>query len=161
MAKSLKDFCTSMMMTHGKPEVIAYDIGTLAQNFVEYFGLSSYPNLIELKLLLDEYHKIATIRPGHLGGLSALHYPDDHKKLNIEYEADDWVGRSEFSIVHDCYEAVQETFEEMVLGYKAHRDPTDLCMKPYADRFAAAVLMQPLVFIPAILETGIDICSLP
>ncbi|MCL0047864.1 hypothetical protein M1N20_00100 [Dehalococcoidia bacterium] len=149
-----------MLRTYGGPGDVAYDIGALARHFVEFFELSSYPNLLELKLLLDLHHQMASIQPGYLGGLPGCHYLDELKKLNIKYEATDWMGRNEFTIVHECYEAIQETFEDMVKGYRAYRDPTDLCMKPYADRFAAAVLMQPGVFIPAILETGLDICSL-
>ena len=160
MAKSLEGFCSTMFRTYGSPGSIAYDIGTLAGQFVQYFGLSSYPNLIELKLLLDLHHQMASIQPGHLGGLAGCHYLDELKKLCIEYEATDWLGRNEFTIMHELYEAVQETFERLVHGYQAHRDPTTLCMKPYADRFAAAVLMQPDVFVAAILETGLDICAL-
>ncbi|MEA3442640.1 MAG: hypothetical protein U9R04_04025 [Chloroflexota bacterium] len=160
MARSFEDFCASMLRVYGRPEAIAYDIAVLAQHFVEYFGLSSYPNLLELKLVLDLHHQIVSIQPGCLGGLAACHYLDRSDKLNIEYEGTDWLGRNEFSIVHECYEAIQETFEVMTTGYKAYRDPTNLCMKPYADRFAAAVLMQPEVFIPAVIETGLDVCSL-
>jgi len=161
MAKSLKDFCILMLKTYGRPEAIAYDIGDLAHHFVEYFGLSSYPNLMELKLLLDLHHQMASIQPSSMGGLTGCHYLDSFKKLNIEYEAMDWQGRIEFTIVHECYEAIQETFEFMVQGYKAYRDtdqPT--CMKPFANRFAAAVLMQPEVFLPVLLESGLDIVSL-
>lgn len=160
MAPSLEGFCNSILRTYGSPDAVAYNIGALATDFVDFFGLSSYPHLLEMKLLLDQRREVASIQPGHLGGLSGLHYLDLKNKLNIEYEATDWLGRSEFSIMHECYEAIQETFEEMVPGYRARRDPTGLCMKPYADRFAGAVLMQPRVFAPAILETGLDICAL-
>ena len=86
---------------------------------------------------------------------------DNFKKLNIEYEATNWQGRVEFTIVHECYEAIQETFEDIVRGYKAYRDPAEpTCMKPFANRFAAAVLMQPEVFLPVLLESGLDIFSL-
>ena len=70
MAQSLEGFCSIMLRTYGSPGSIAYDIGTLAGQFVQYFGMSSYPNLIELKLLLDLHHQMASIQPGHLGGLA-------------------------------------------------------------------------------------------
>ncbi|HEX76931.1 MAG TPA: hypothetical protein G4O03_00710 [Dehalococcoidia bacterium] len=150
-----------MLRTYGSPNAIAYDVGALARHFVEFFGLSFYPNLMELKLLLDLRHQMASIQPGHLGGLPGCHYLDNFRKLNIEYEATSWQGRVEFTIVHECYEAIQETFEEIVQGYKAYRDPAEpTCMKPFANRFAAAVLMQPEVFLPALLESGLDIFSL-
>ena len=161
MARSLEDFCISMLNTYGRPETIAYDIGNLAHHFVDYFGLSSYPNLMELKLLLDVHHQMASIQPSSMGGLSGCHYLDNFKKLNIEYEATDWQGRIEFTIIHECYEAIQETFEAMVQGYEAYRDPEQpTCMKPFANRLAAAVLMQPEVFLPVLLESGLDIFSL-
>jgi hypothetical protein len=161
MAKSLNDFCALMLKTYGRPEAIAYDIGDLANHFVEYFDLSSYPNLMELKLLLDLHHQMASIQPSSMGGLSGCHYLDSFKKLNIEYAATDWQGRIEFTIVHECYEAIQETFEDIVQGYKAYRDSDEpSCMKPFANRFAAAVLMQPEVFLPVLLESGLDIFSL-
>jgi hypothetical protein len=160
MTKSLESFCISMLRIYSRPESIAYQIGALANHFVQYFGLSSYPNLIEIKLLLDNHHKLASIQPGQLGGLPGCHYLDEVKKLCIEYEATGWLGRNEFTIMHECYEAIQETFERLVPGYKAHRDSTTLCMKPYADRFAAAVLMQNNVFSAALKEAGLDVCSL-
>lgn len=160
MARSLEDFCISMLNTYGRPENIAYETGSLASHFVEYFGLSSYPNLIELKLLLDNHHQIASIEPRYMGGLVGCHYIDELNKLCIHYEATDWLGRNEFTIVHECYEAIQETFEKIVPGYQAQRDSPSLCMRPYADRFAAAVLMQPEVFLPVLLESGLDIFSL-
>jgi hypothetical protein len=161
MAKSLKDFCALMLKTYGRPETIAYDIGDLANHFVEYFELSSYPNLMELKLLLDLHHQMASIQPSSMGGLAGCHYLDNFKKLNIEYEATNWQGRIEFTVIHECYEAIQETFEDIVRGYKAYRDPAEpTCMRPFANRFAAAVLMQPEVFLPVLLESGLDIFSL-
>lgn len=161
MAKSLEDFCILMLKTYGEPGAIAYHIGDLAHHFVEYFGLSSDPNLMELKLILDLYHQTASIQPSSMGGLSGCHYLDNFRKLNIEYEATNWRGRIEFTIIHECYEAIQETFEAMVLGYKAYRDANEpTCMKPYANKFAASVLMQPAVFLPALLESGLDIFSL-
>ncbi len=161
MPKSLDDFCILMLKVYGRPEVIAYDIGRLARGFVEYFGLSSDPDLMELKLILDRHHQMASIRPGRMGGLSGCHYVDRFKKLNIEYEATNWQGRIEFTIIHECYEAIQETFEAMVRGYRAYRDANEpTCMRPFANRFAASVLMQPEVFIPALLESGLNIFSL-
>ena len=160
MAKSLEGFCNSMLRAYSNPESIAYDIGALAGHFVEYFGLSSYPNLIEMKLLLDNHHKMASIQPSQLGGLSGCHYLDEVDKLCIEYEATGWLGRNEFTIMHECYEVIQETFERLAHGYRAHRDSTTLCMKPYADRFAAAVLMQNDVFTSALKEAGLDVCAL-
>ena len=160
MVRSLESFCNSMLRMYSSPELIAYQIGILANHFVQYFGLSSYPNLIEIKLLLDNYHKIASIQPNQLGGLVGCHYLDEVNKLCIEYEATGWLGRNEFTIMHECYEVIQETFERLVPGYRAYRDPTTLCMKPYADRFAAAVLMQKDVFTTALKEAGLDVCSL-
>jgi len=161
MARSLDDFCTLMLKTYGRPENVAYNIGDLAHQFIDYFGLSSYPNLMELKLLLDLHHQIASIQPKSMGGLPGCHYLDSFKKLNIEYEATDWQGRIEFTVIHECYEAIQETFEVMVQGYKAYRDPDQpTCMKPFANRFAAAVLMQSEVFLPVLLESGLDVFSL-
>jgi hypothetical protein len=72
-----------------------------------------------------------------------------------------WQGKIEFTIIHECYEAIQETFEVMVQGYKAYRDANEpTCMKPFANKFAASVLMQPEVFLPVLLESGLDIFSL-
>ena len=158
MPLSLQDFCEAMLVIYGRPE--AMDVGALAGQFVESFGLSSNPDLEELQLQLDAYNRVASIQPGHLGGLAGCHYLDRRKRLNIEYEANDWEGRTEFSVVHECYEAIQETFEDLVPGYRARRNPSNLCMNPEADRFAAAVLMQPEVFTAAVMQTGLDICLL-
>ena len=69
-------------------------------------------------------------------------------------------GTDRVLIVHECYEAIHEGFEELEPGYHAQRSSSNLCMNPRSDKFAAAVLMQPEVFTAAIMETGLDICSL-
>lgn len=158
MPRSLQDFCEAMLNLYGRPQAMECD--ALARQFVVFYGLSASPDLEELRLALDAYHHAARIQPGCLGGLAACHYLDRRKKLNIEYAESDWEGRTEFSVVHECYEAIQETFEEMVPGYRARRNQSNVCMSPEADRFAAAVLMQPEVFTAAIMQTGLDICSL-
>jgi hypothetical protein len=158
MSRSLQDFCETMLVLHGRPEAVEDD--GLAQHFVQFYGLSASPDLEEIRLLLDEYHHVACIQPGQLGGLSAYHYRDRRRRLNIEYAATDWQGRTEFSIVHECYEAIHEGFEELEPGYHAQRSSSNLCMNPRSDKFAAAVLMQPEVFTAAIMETGLDMCSL-
>lgn len=160
MSKSLDSFCISMLRMYSNPELVAYQIRYSGRSFRTIFWPISYPNLIEIKLLLDNHHKMASIQPGQLGGLSGCHYLDEVIQLCIEYEATGWLGRTEFTIMHECYEVIQETFERLVPGYRAHRDSTTLCMKPYADRFAAAVLMQNDVFTSALKEAGLDVCAL-
>ena len=84
-----------MLVLHGRPEAVEDD--GLARHFVQFYGLSASPDLEEIRLLLDECHHVACIQPGRLGGLSAYHYRDRRHRLNIEYEATHWEGRTEFS----------------------------------------------------------------
>ncbi|MDP3062127.1 MAG: hypothetical protein Q8O40_02765 [Chloroflexota bacterium] len=156
MGSELGRFCELMLQRYGGPQRIGLDTATLAGEFVRRFALSSIPTLLEVRQLLDEHYKVARIEPKDITCLPSLSYQEDQEWV-IEYDANQSVGRTLHSIMHELYEVIQHTFEEVVPVYRAPWH--DHCLKPFADRFAAAVVMQPAVYLPALLETGLDIVA--
>ena len=135
--------------------------GILAGEFAEHFLLSGQPTLMEFHMFCEQIgiHMEARNLPPDMG---AHHYLDQSAgKYKLEYEQEQWVGTSEFKVAHDLYEIIQEIFEEICPGYEVRRNralPT--CMAPYANRFAAALVMNEELMQRSIIETGFDIDAL-
>lgn len=159
MTQPLAGFCQLMVEKHGSPSVIKD--GVLAREFVEHFWVSVNPTLVEFQLLCKQIGIDVEAKrlPLEIG---AHHYFDQLAgKYRLEYEQEQWVGTSEFKIVHDLFEIIQETFEVLYPDYRAPRNramPT--CMAPHANRFAAAVVMNEDVFRRYAIETGLDVIAL-
>jgi hypothetical protein len=155
----LTKFCQTMIQKYGFPSSIKD--GVLAQEFAEYFLISSQPTLLEFHLLCERLgiDMAANSLPREIG---AHHYLDRKVgRYKLEYEHEQWVGTSEFKVAHDLYEIVQETFERNCLGYAAPRNPEcPTCMAPHANNFAAALVMDEELILSSAIETGLDIVSL-
>jgi len=148
-----------MVQKYGSPSSIKD--GVLAREFAAHFLLSSQPTLMEFHLLCDQLGIDMEARKLPLD-IGAHHYLDRSAgKYKLEYEQEQWVGTSEFKVAHDLYEIVQETFEKTCPGYKPPKNPAHpTCMAPYANRFAAALVMNEELLRRAIVETGFDIVAL-
>jgi hypothetical protein len=159
VATVLPDFCQLMVQKYGSPSSIKD--GILAREFAAHFLLSSQPTLLEFHLLCNQLGIDMEARklPMELG---AHHYLDRTVgKYRLEYEQEQWVGTSEFKVAHDLYEIVQETFEKICPGYKAPRNPAHpTCMAPFANRFAAALVMNEELMSSSVVETGFDVVEL-
>ena len=91
----------------------------------------------------------------HLDSVKGIHYSTPGGGYDIHYRDDLWDGGREFTVVHETYEIIHETLCDM------HSDsPPDRKVCREADRFAAAVLMQPRAFEPLALEWGLDVPTL-
>ena len=64
-------------------------------------------------------------------------------------------GIWDYSVIHETYEIIYETLCDMESG-----SPPDRKVCTQAERFAAAVLMQPRAFEPLALEWGLDVLRL-
>ena len=73
----------------------------------------------------------------------------------IHYREDLWAGTQDYSVVHETYEIIHETLCDM-----DSNSPPDRIVCRQAERFAAAVLMQPRAFAPLALEWGLDVLAL-
>ncbi len=158
MKGPLYDFCSLMVDQYGSPEIINAD--DLAEEFATHFFVSTRPTLIEFHLLGKRFGvdmAAAKLPPE----FRAHHYLDrSSERYSLEYRHEQWVGTSEFNIAHDLFEIIQETFEEVRPGYRAPRDPArPTCMAPHANRFAAALVMNRVMFSKALIELGLDMVA--
>ena len=74
-------------------------------------------------------------------GLKGAHFGDPANGYDIYYLDALWEGAREHTVLHETYEIIYETLCDLESGA-----PPDRRVCPEADRFAAAVLMQPETF---------------
>jgi hypothetical protein len=152
----LEDFCNVLHDKHGS--ALPLSPGKLAEEFVTHAGLSSYPSFLELHSVLLRYGigeiSATNALPPDLRGAHCSYKGSDY---TIEYDADSWTGRVEFIMGHEFYEIIQEKYQSLYPDYTIKPRPL-ICYD--ANKFSAALLMQPELFCKAIYETGFDIAQL-
>ena len=152
MNMTREEFCRRLLdddSTHDtlNPEGIAAD-------FVRYFRLSGRPTLDELCVMLSRAG-FGEVSGRHLDSVKGIHYSAPGGGYDIHYRDDLWDGTQDYSVLHETYEIIHETLCDM------HSDsPPDRKVCREADRFAAAVLMQPRAFEPLAMEFGLDVPAL-
>ena len=153
MTKTLDGFCRERM-----DSVLAWERtnpSSLADAFVRFFGLSLRPTLDELTGLLQAA-RIGSVLGAPLdGSLRGVHSSAPEGGYDIHYREDQWAGAQEHTVLHETYEIICETLGDL---YPASPLSGDVCRE--ADRFAAAVLMQPAVFAAYAEATGLDVIAL-
>ena len=128
----------------------------IAREFVRYTGLSAFPDFGELISTLLSMEIGAILPSNHLpGDMRGLHYRLDSGAYTIEYAAGAAEGARCFTVLHETHEIIYEILAEIV-GQPVPRRRA--CKE--ADRFAAAVLMQPAPFSVYALATGLDVVAL-
>ncbi len=146
-----EDFCRTLLDDHPRE---ALDPETLAARFVGYFDVSARPTMEEIKALLKRagFGEVSGNRHMDVKG---IHYSAPGGGYDIHYREDLWEGTQDYSVLHETYEIIHETLCDMESG-----SPPDRKVCTQADRFAAAVLMQPRAFEPLALEWGLDVLKL-
>ena len=151
MNKTREDFCRDLLDDDPRE---ALDPETLAAHFVRYFDVPARPTMDELKALLKRagFGEVSSSR--HMDA-KGIHYSSPNGGYDIHYREDLWEGTQDYSVVHETYEIIHETLCDMHSGSRPDRK---VCRQ--AERFAAAVLMQPRAFEPLALEWGLDVLKL-
>ena len=146
-----EDFCRSLLDDHPQK---ALDPERLAARFVHYFDVPARPSMEQLKALLKRtgFGEVSGSRHMDVKG---IHYSSPNGGYDIHYREDLWDGTQDYSVIHETYEIIHETLCDMHSGSQPERA---VCTE--ADRFAAAVLMQPRAFEPLALEWGLDVLRL-
>lgn len=128
----------------------------LAEEWVKTSALSPLPCLSEIARQLERYG-VKELRPAPLPGLRGHHFSYRGGDYTILLEDGAWRGTTEFTSLHEFYEILLERLEVLFPLY--HRPPhPEICW--LANAFAAAVLMQADLFLPALYETNFDIIKL-
>ena len=153
MTETLGGFCRELLDDHtqGKP----LDAETIAAAFVACFRVSARPTLEDLTGLMSRagFGDVSEMRLDQ--GLKGVHFGMPGRSYDIYYKQALWQGAKEHTVLHEAYEIIHETLCELHSGTRPERE---VCRQ--ADRFAAAVLMQPESFAASALENGMDVVAL-
>ncbi len=132
----------------------ALDPEAMAARFVDCFRLPVRPTLDQLTALMERAG-FGTVRDGHMEGLKGAHIGEPSGEYHIYHRSDLWEGTKSHTVLHEAYEIIHETMCDLHSGGPPCRT---VCRE--ADRFAAAVLMQPDVFLPYARASGLDVTTL-
>ena len=146
-----EDFCRILLEERPRDGL---DPETLAARFVRYFDVPARPSMDELKALLKGAGFGEVSGNGHMD-VKGIHFSAPGGGYDIHYREDLWEGTQDYSVIHETYEIIYETLCDMDSG-----SPPDRKVCTQAERFAAAVLMQPRAFEPLALEWGLDVLKL-
>ena len=151
MSRTREDFCRKLLDDDSPHDTLNPE--GIAARFVRYFRLSGRPAMDDLRIMLRRAG-FGEVTGRHLD-VKGIHYSAPGGGYDIHYRDDLWGGGQEFTVVHETYEIIHETLWDMNSG-----DAPDRRVCREADRFAAAVLMQPRAFEPLALESGLDVPAL-
>ncbi len=152
MSASREDFCRDLLDDdHDRAGI---DPEGVAARFVSYFGVPDRPTMAVLKALLEDAG-FGTVSGAHLDSMKGVHFGTRGGGYEIYYRQDLWDGAKAHTVLHETYEIICETLCEQVTGTSLRRK---VC-RP-ADRFAAAVLMQPERFSLMAEASGLDVLAL-
>ena len=152
MSMSREDFCRGLL-----DDDLAHRIRDpegVAARFVRYFGVPGRPIMPVLKALLEEAG-FGTVSGAQLDSMKGIHFSTPEGGYDIHYREDLWDGAKEHTVLHETYEIICETLSEQDSGSPLARR---VCRE--ADRFAAAVLMQPEAFSLLAESSGLDVLAL-
>ena len=128
----------------------------MAGEFVRFFAVSLRPTMDELKALLVQAGFGEVSEAGHLpGGMRGVHYTSPHGGYDIRYLKDQPEGARVHTVLHETYEIIHETLCDL---HAASPPPRIVCVE--ANRFAAAVLLQPDAFALFAKASGYDVLAL-
>ncbi len=152
MSRTREGFCRKLLDDDSPHHTL--DPEGIAARFVRYFRLSGRPAMEELRVMLRRTG-FGEVTGRRLDSEKGIHYSAPGGGYDIHYRDDLWDGGQEFTVVHETYEIIHETLWDMNSGDAPDRN---VCRE--AERFAAAVLMQPRAFEPLALEYGLDVLAL-
>ena len=152
MTKTKEDFCRELLDDESPRETL--DPERMAGRFVRYFKLSARPTLDQLSAMLSRAG-FGEVSDREMDGLKGAHIGQPRGHYDIYYRQGLWDGSSTYTVLHETYEIINETLWDIHSG-----DTPDRKVCREADRFAAAVLMQPEAFSLFAEASGFDVLAL-
>ena len=128
----------------------------MADTFVRFFRLSIRPGMDELTCLLRDAGIGAVSGASLPRGMRGFHSGGTRGMHDIQYDEEQWEGAQEHTVLHETYEIILDALISL-RGIPAS-PRRSVCRE--ADRFAAAVLMQPEPFAAYAVATGFDVVPL-
>ena len=150
--KTKEDFCRELLDDDSPRETLNPE--RMADRFVRYFSLSGRPTLDELRVMLRRAG-FGEVSDREMDGLKGAHIGQPRGHYDIYYRQGLWDGSSTYTVLHETYEIIHETLCDMESDSPPERK---VCRE--ADRFAAAVLMQPDAFASLAERSGLDVLAL-
>ena len=156
MKKNLDEFCRKLLRDlDAEPYEDGFDSESIAWEFVRFFGVSARPTMEELTELLYAAG-IGVVSGAFLpDGMRGFHCNSPEGGYDIHYLEGQGRSANEHTVLHETYEIIHETLCLLRFGF-----PPDRKACRQADRFAAAVLMQPEGFAALAEATGFDVIAL-
>ncbi len=151
----LNDFCHRLM--NGGAKGGRLQPAAIAKEFVDYFGISTFPRMGEIREKLEAAGIRVEIIGQETGGLRGHHVGTRDGDYHIVLDAADWDGAHEHTLLHEAYEIVRERLRDL---YPRIGSPEGKSKCSQADRFAAAALMQPRYFSIFAEVSGFDVVTL-
>lgn len=152
---SLHDFCRELLADRSFDETLEPE--ELAAMFVDRFRVSRRPSLEEMKRLMHQASFGRVEARAMDSALRGAHFAVSGNSYLICYRKGLWRGAAEHTVLHEAFEIVCETLLDM--QDRPPAPPTKATCRS-ADRFAAAVLMQPEVFADRAKSCGLDVIDL-
>ena len=152
---SLNDFCHHLVEGDASgPNLSPVDV---AREFVDFFHLSTFPNMDELTTVLGSAGVRVVVCPDVPSDLRGYHTGTNDEGYEIRVDLLEWDGAQEHTVLHETYEIVIERVSDLHPWIVA---PQGKYMCRLADRFSAAVLMQPKRFTQFAETSGLDVIAL-
>ncbi len=151
----LHDFCRELLADRSFDGTLEPE--GLAAKFVDRFRVSRRPSLEELKRLMHQAGFGRVESRAMDAALRGAHFAVSGSSYLICYREGLWRGAAEHTVLHEAFEIVYETLLDM--QDRPPEPPTKATCRR-ADRFAAAVLMQPEVFAARAKGCGFDVIAL-
>ena len=152
---TLDGFCRHLM-NGGAPNFRLHPTA-IAKEFVDFFGLSAFPDMDEIRMLLERAGVEVIARSHDTGGFRGYHVGEKQGDYQIVIDESEWDGAQEQTALHEAYEIVRERLGDIYPHVGAPRGRSK-CRQ--ADRFAAAALMQPYWFSLFAEASGFDVVAL-
>ena len=157
MDKTLGGFCRDLLDDDHPARPLEPE--RLAARFVDYFRLSARPTLEELTGLAERAG-FGTVQEGQMDGLKGAHIGQPGGEYHIYHRDDLWEGSKAQTVLHEMYEITLERMAEIHSpGMPVSGGPNPVICQQ-AERFAAAALMQPDIFLPYAQASGLDVAAL-
>ncbi len=159
MLNTLGGFCRDLLDLDDDLSGQPPDQEAMAARFVDYFRLSTRPTLEELTALA-ECAGFGTVRDGHMEGLKGAHIGQPGGHYHIYHREDLSEGSKTHTVLHEMYEIILEGMAEIHSPEMPAPSGPNPAICRQADRFAAAALMQPDIFLPYAQASGLDVTTL-
>ena len=108
---TLDDFCHHLISV-GTPDVRLHPTA-IAREFIDFFGLSAFPDMAEIETLLERADIATVVRSRDTRGLRGYHTGTKDGGYIIVIDDSEWDGAQEYTTLHEAYEIVRERLRDL------------------------------------------------